>query len=506
MKLMQQTVRSSHGPVVIHWIILEQKTLNDAGKILTPAVAQSAVSNKQMEQIAASFRRIKNVSVNGIRGPETNDTVFIASRNKDNPKFREWFRLNGRTLLAQDAIEFTRLIQMIQEQRLWTHKGYSRWFEVSPVNLALENNLIKQLSAQRRLHYSVPKNAPVPAEPPLLIGEQLAMAEDGWIQVNPTLQPIGFTNSFATLPELCEQEHAEIGINAGYFLNMPEELDSVHGVMNDPVGLLMLDGKILVPPTYTRSTVLINQLGQLFIRRIGMHDIDIQLGNVNLKSYQIYTRVSGTKTPVDTAKVELVITNQEVVEMNEIPSTLIPQNGFVVSLPKDDPQVQQILEILKLNRKIKYQLQLPRSYGTIIHAIAAGPQLVDNERLISPYFFDREPLQEDFKSMVLAPTRFTHTVSDEHSRAPRSALGITKENKILLVAIDDDRRVKMDPKERYSIGATLGELAAIMFDLGCINAINFDGGGSTTLYHDGKIVNQPSDGFPRVISTAMVVK
>lgn len=108
--------------------------------------------------------------------------------------------------------------------------------------------------------------------------------------------------------------------------------------------------------------------------------------------------------------------------------------------------------------------------------------------------------------MVLAPTRFTHTINDEKSRAPRSALGITKDNKILLVTIDDDRKVKLLPKERYSIGATLGELAEIMLDLGCVTALNFDGGGSTTLFYEGKIVNRPSDGFPRVISTAMVVK
>lgn len=334
MKLMQQTVQTSKGPVVIHWLVLNQNTLSGVDKSLIPAVAQSSVSSKQMEQISASFRRIKNVSLNGIRGQETNDTVFIASRNKKNVNEREWLQYSGKTLLSADAIEFTILIQLIQEQRLWTHKGYSRWFEVSPIKHDLENDIVKQLSSQRRMHYSAPKNALIPSEPQELLGEQVALVQDGWIQVKPTLLPIGFTNSFATLPELCEQEQAEIGINAGYFLNMPEELDSIHGVMNDPVGLLMLNGKILIPPTFTRSTVLFNQHRQVFIRHIGMKDIEIQIGDYSLKSYPIYTRASNTNTPLDKSKIVMVITNQEVVEINETSQALIPQNGFVVSIAK----------------------------------------------------------------------------------------------------------------------------------------------------------------------------
>ena len=40
---------------------------------------------------------------------------------------------------------------------------------------------------------------------------------------------------------------------------------------------------------------------------------------------------------------------------------------------------------------------------------------------------------------------------------------------------------------------TLAEMAALMKTLGCRDALNLDGGGSTTLYLRGSVVNSPSD-------------
>lgn len=43
----------------------------------------------------------------------------------------------------------------------------------------------------------------------------------------------------------------------------------------------------------------------------------------------------------------------------------------------------------------------------------------------------------------------------------------------------------------YSRGVTLDEFAAIFQDLGCTTAYNLDGGGSSTMYYQGKVVNNP---------------
>lgn len=75
------------------------------------------------------------------------------------------------------------------------------------------------------------------------------------------------------------------------------------------------------------------------------------------------------------------------------------------------------------------------------------------------------------------------------ARAPRSAIGIKSDGTVLLVAVDG-RMIEAE-------GVTIKELQQIMKWLKCTDAINLDGGGSTTLYAKGKkggqIVNHPSD-------------
>jgi exopolysaccharide biosynthesis protein len=75
------------------------------------------------------------------------------------------------------------------------------------------------------------------------------------------------------------------------------------------------------------------------------------------------------------------------------------------------------------------------------------------------------------------------------NRHPRSCLCITNEKNILFIAIDG--------RSGIASGMSLKELQQFLFQLNCRDAINLDGGGSTTLWiNDGsekKIINKPSD-------------
>ncbi len=70
-------------------------------------------------------------------------------------------------------------------------------------------------------------------------------------------------------------------------------------------------------------------------------------------------------------------------------------------------------------------------------------------------------------------------------RHPRTAIGRTTEGDLLFVAIDG--------RQKMSVGATLEEAAQIMKNLGCRDALNLDGGGSTCMNVFGINVNRPSD-------------
>jgi exopolysaccharide biosynthesis protein len=61
-------------------------------------------------------------------------------------------------------------------------------------------------------------------------------------------------------------------------------------------------------------------------------------------------------------------------------------------------------------------------------------------------------------------------------------------------------------KKDLSIGVGFAELADIMLELGCKEALNLDGGGSTTLWLNGEVANHPSEkGVERNVANALVL-
>lgn len=59
--------------------------------------------------------------------------------------------------------------------------------------------------------------------------------------------------------------------------------------------------------------------------------------------------------------------------------------------------------------------------------------------------------------------------------------------------------------KNIAAGMTYLELANLAKDLNCTEALNLDGGGSSTLWADGKILNTPSDGAARPVANALVL-
>jgi exopolysaccharide biosynthesis protein len=70
-------------------------------------------------------------------------------------------------------------------------------------------------------------------------------------------------------------------------------------------------------------------------------------------------------------------------------------------------------------------------------------------------------------------------------RNPRTAVGRRADGTVLLVVADG--------RNREAAGLSMRELQQVMAALGCVDAINLDGGGSTTMVVHGEVVNHPSD-------------
>ena len=113
--------------------------------------------------------------------------------------------------------------------------------------------------------------------------------------------------------------------------------------------------------------------------------------------------------------------------------------------------------------------------------LGAGPQLVKAGKVAITY------LEEQ-----LAPA----FARDRH---PRTAVGRTQDGKLILVTVDGRQPA-------ISIGMSLYSLADLLLELGAMDGINLDGGGSTTMVVNQKVVNKPSDQTgERPISDAILI-
>ena len=98
----------------------------------------------------------------------------------------------------------------------------------------------------------------------------------------------------------------------------------------------------------------------------------------------------------------------------------------------------------------------------------------------------------------------TATSNYYNNRASRTAVGITYDGKVVLMVLDGRQ-------EPWSCGGSSIEIAQIMLDAGCVQAVNLDGGGSTTYVakpegaENPLVINRPSDGFERSVSSSLLV-
>jgi len=110
-----------------------------------------------------------------------------------------------------------------------------------------------------------------------------------------------------------------------------------------------------------------------------------------------------------------------------------------------------------------------------------------------------------FGTMLVKDGEIAITASSNYysSRASRTAVGITRTGKVIVMVLDGRQ-------EPVSCGGSMEEIAQIMLEAGCYQAVNLDGGGSTTFVskpegeEDLVVTNNPSDGFARSVSSTLI--
>ena len=131
--------------------------------------------------------------------------------------------------------------------------------------------------------------------------------------------------------------------------------------------------------------------------------------------------------------------------------------------------------VLQISTASSPSLSLARS------AISGGPVLIRNGK----------------RQKIQAEADAAYEFSSMLEQHPRSAIG-WNDSAFFLVEVDGRQK-------DLSVGMSLDELSTFLAKLGCQEAMNLDGGGSSTLWYDGTVRNNPCDGYERTIANSLVV-
>lgn len=290
------------------------------------------------------------------------------------------------------------------------------------------------------------------------------------LQINPQLSSSRLASK-STITTLARKNNSLVAINGTYF--KPQT-----GV---PLGTLMINGKMYTGPIYNRVAMGIFDNGFDMARlelnaQVKSFKGNVKVDNINqprmLSTHVIvYTPEWGSFAPTSPKYGKQIAVEKGKIISIGTQSMPIPQNGYVIVGP--DERLAKIYKAKHVDLDIK---TIP-NWENVKHIISGGPYLVKNG--------------EVFVDMT------EQKLGAIGGKNPRTAIGYTQDGNFIMVAVDG--------REGASVGLTLKELAWFMKSIGCTNAMNLDGGGSTVMYVNGRVVNMPKVKGGIALSNALTI-
>ncbi|MBP2633601.1 MAG: exopolysaccharide biosynthesis protein [Firmicutes bacterium] len=277
------------------------------------------------------------------------------------------------------------------------------------------------------------------------------------------------------LSSMALHNNALAAINASYFAPSGEIL-----------GLTKIDNTIVSTSYLARGAFGIQINGKPMIGQVNYSGVvtlangmSIPISGVNCERGEdalvVYNPYFDSSTRSNAYGIEYVVKNGTVIAINQNDSPL--EAGTIVVSAHGSSKDK--LANVKVGDKIKVNEDLGAMWNQVPQIMGVGPLLLKNNNV---YVTSKE---EEFGTDVAS------------GRAPRTAVGITKDSHFLLAVVDG--------RQENSIGCTLSELAVLMQEMGAVDAVNFDGGGSSEMVIKNEVVNRPSDGSERKVGAALVV-
>nr|WP_138497861.1 phosphodiester glycosidase family protein [Nostoc sp. PA-18-2419] len=297
-----------------------------------------------------------------------------------------------------------------------------------------------------------------------------------WLEVNPrtglTLKPMSASPNTlmgtAPLIQTAQRYSAVAAINGGYF-NRNNRL---------PLGAIRRDSQWLSGPILNRGAIAWNDSGEFYFGRLTLEETLI-IGNnqrlpiLFLNSGYIqsgiarYTPTWGaTYTPLTDNEIILVVQKDQIT--NQLPGgkvgeqvVPIPQDGYLLTLRASATTNASLLPV---GAAVTISsTPTPADFNRYPYIIGAGPLLIQNRQIVL------DAKAEKFSNAFIA------------EKAVRSGICTTSRGTLMITAVQN--RVG-------GYGPTLAEHAQLMQQMGCVNALNLDGGSSTSLYLGGQLLDR----------------
>lgn len=289
-----------------------------------------------------------------------------------------------------------------------------------------------------------------------------------------TIIPVGDTPGFLTETE----PDAAVKVNASFFIMDRFDCATIYDHIGIPLGLCVKNGVVENPPLFCREALLVRKDGSTAIEQPDIRKMQVEIRG---KCYRhgenatVYTRPDRIRTP-GKKDVKLVIIGCRVEAVYCGGSVPIPASGFVLC-PEGPCDVQP-------GDAVAY-----RGMEDVLFGMQVGNSIVRNgektKNFISRFYNIRHPWTNPFPPS-LYPLDF------DHARAARIALGADADGKPMLLWAEGAAKLGY-VQGKSSCGASLAEMANICSELGMVNAINLDGGGSAQLLCGNRRELQISD-------------
>lgn len=306
-----------------------------------------------------------------------------------------------------------------------------------------------------------------------------------WLEVNLrkfglTLKPMWASPDglAGTAPLIQTAQHylAVAGINGGYF-NRNNRL---------PLGAIRRDNKWLSGPILNRGAIAWNDSGQFYFGRLTLEETlitanDQRLPILFLNSGYVqsgiarYTPAWGsTYTPLTDNEIILVVQKDQITQQfpgGKVGETAvpIPKDGYLLTLRANAASAASQLPI---GTTVSISsATTPADFSRYPHIIGAGPLLVQNRQIVL------DAKGEKFSNAFIA------------EKAIRSGICTTATGTLMITATHN---------RAGGYGPNLAEHAQLLQQMGCVDALNLDGGSSTSLYLGGQLLDRSPSTAARV--------